>query len=102
MTYQLTRPAANASHSYRTAKIGRPHAKLQDALRAATEHARAHGDKVTVTDSRSGLWGSVCFFTYVGGAPTSGTSHFGLSLPAGWTEIMLAAGQWDRPKVAAP
>ena len=95
MAYQLTRRAANASsYSDRTAKIGKPHASMNEALRAAfTLAKRPHWEPITVTDSATGEWACVSTVHYATGMH-AGTRHVTLSLPAAWAARMpVLAGE---------
>lgn len=89
MAYQLTRRAANAgSYSDRTARLGKPIDNLKTALQAAYETAGRISLPITVTDTDTGLWGSISTIQYVNG-PHAGSRQVQLSLPPRWAEELL-------------
>lgn len=94
MAYQLTRRAFNASYSYRTAKIGKPHKSMNEALRAAITITKArNAEDVTVTCTESGEWACVKHVHYVN-REHAGTRHVMISLPEKWAARMpILAGE---------
>jgi hypothetical protein len=89
--YQLTRRAANASWSDRTANIGKAKRTLAQALAVAVSRSATEGD-ITVTDVATGLWGVVGRVSYQGGK-RHGTRHIELSLPCAWVDKMRVDGE---------
>lgn len=78
--FHLTRRAANASWSDRTAQVGRP----KKSLAAAVAYALAHcqGDTVTISEPATGLWGTVARVTYADRRRNA--RHIILSFPCAW------------------
>lgn len=90
--FNLTRRAANASYSDRTAKIGRVNGTLADAVKRAADLSQAQGE-VTITDE-AGLVGTVSTITLADrGCSTTAKppqARVQLSLPPAWVAELLA------------
>jgi len=78
--FHLTRRAANASWSDRTANVG----KVKKSLASAVSYALAHGkgETVTINEPATGLWGTVGRVTYADRRRRG--RHIVLSFPCAW------------------
>lgn len=94
MPYQLSRRARNAAaYSDRRVNVGKPHASLPAALRAAAE---CHEGDIHVTDTTSGEWARVYNISeYHNWRGTQRSPHVVLELPSLWAAELL--GGSDRP-----
>jgi hypothetical protein len=84
--FELTRRAANASYSNRTAKVGRkPQDTLQSALAVALQHAK--GENITIHDTETGLRGRVIIYTGIDGG-----QYTSVTFPDPWAKQILTHG----------